>query len=428
MCRLDRFLPGFATAALAAPALAGNVITVGPSGADYVEIAPAVAAAADDDVILVRAGTYGGFVIDGKSIRVVADTGAAVVVQRKVVVQNLAAGGSVVLSGLDMHAHGAAYDCSLLVTGNAGSVRIVGCEIGLAYLPHEHSLQAGARIVVSTDVAFSGCALQGADAVPVFTPGNGLRGGDGLEIEGSQVSLHDCQCTGGTGGLAYDGWTGGAGGDGCAISGSMVHASGTSFHGGAGANGNDQATCIDIAAGDGGDGGDAIRADAQSTIVLLDPMLAAGAFGRGGYGACGPNGVDGAPGATLDLAAGTQLTQLPGIARRMSLAVPVRETVPVAVSFTGEPGDIVRLTVWDRAGFLYMPAYFGVFLEHAPLVRRIQIGTIPPSGVLQANIVFPALPAGVEAKTFFLQPYFVDSANSVRLGSSIAEVVLDSAF
>ena len=130
----------------------------------------------------------------------------------------------------------------------------------------------------------------------------------------------------------------------------------------------------------------------------------------------------------LDLAPGTQLTQLAGTARRMTMPVPVREATPLTLTFTGIPGDVVRLTLWEQAGFAYIPAYNGVLLERAPLLRRITLGTVPGSGVLTKVIAFPELPAGVQAKTYFLQAYFIDAMNTVRLGSAVGQVVLDSAF
>ena len=130
----------------------------------------------------------------------------------------------------------------------------------------------------------------------------------------------------------------------------------------------------------------------------------------------------------IQLAPGTQLSQLAGSARRMTMPVPVRESMPLALSFTGAPGEVVRLTMWNQAGFVFLPTYNGVLLERAPLLRRINLGTVPGSGVLTATIAFPALPAGVQARTYFLQPYFLDATNTVRLGSAFGQVVLDSAF
>jgi len=429
-------LAGLVTAGLAVPTLAGNVLTVGGVGGSFPDIQPAVTAAANDDVILVRAGTYTAFTIDGKSLAVVGDTGAVVDVAGRVVVQNVAAGGRVVLAGLRVIDTGDSQDCFLLASNVAGSVRVVACEIGRAnFTGTSYSVtQAGARIVNSPDVALTGCTLQGREgpAEQLFDIEH-PRGGSGIDVEASRVSLHDCQCTGGLAGPPYGDRTGGQGGDGCRVWGtaSFLHASGSSFRGGAGADGHDQLNCLDFFAGDGGPGGDAIDGGhpmPAPQIVLLDATLVVGTGGQGGFGTCGPNGFDGAPGVQFDFAPGTQLTQIPGSTRRMMMPVPVRETAPVSLTFTGVPGDSVRLTMWDQAGFVFVPTYNGVLLERAPLLRRINLGIVADTGALTATIAFPALPPGVQARLYFLQPYFIDTSNAVRLGSAVGQVVLDSAF
>ncbi len=62
----------FSLAGVFATSAFGDVIVV-PSGSPANAIATAVAAAVDGDLILVQAGDYSGFVINGKGISVVAD-------------------------------------------------------------------------------------------------------------------------------------------------------------------------------------------------------------------------------------------------------------------------------------------------------------------------------------------------------------------
>ena len=429
-------LAGLVTAGLAVPALAGNVLTVGGVGGNFADIQSAVTAAANDDVILVRAGTYAGFAIDGKSLGVVADTGAVVNVNSQVVVQNVAAGGRVVMAGLHVVDTGVFLDSFLLVSNVAGSVRMVGCEIGRASWTAEvWETQAAATIVNSPDVALTGCTLRGRNGpreqlLDIAPP----AGGSGIDVQSSRVSLHDCQCTGGQGGPPYGDRQGCPGGDGCRVLGSasLLHASGSTFQGGNAADGHDQMDCLDFLAGDGGPGGNGIATMAPGSpapqVILLDTTLVVGAGGQGGTGACGPDGLDGPPGMQMELAPGTQLTQIPGSNRRMIMPVPVRESAPVSLTFTGVPGDSVRLTMWDQAGFVFVPTYNGVLLERAPLLRRINLGIVADTGALTATIAFPALPPGVQARLYFLQPYFIDTSNTVRLGSAVGQVVLDSAF
>ena len=68
--------------ALSAPCFAQDVIVVDDtagSGADHSTIQDALDAAGDDDVILVREGTYASFTIDSKSAMVVADVPVLIV-------------------------------------------------------------------------------------------------------------------------------------------------------------------------------------------------------------------------------------------------------------------------------------------------------------------------------------------------------------
>src|SRR5690349_10730879 len=75
----------FLGAAIPGVALAGGVVVVDQhGGGNFTQIQPAVAAAGDGDAILIKAGSYAGFATGDKSISVVADTGATVVVQGQV--------------------------------------------------------------------------------------------------------------------------------------------------------------------------------------------------------------------------------------------------------------------------------------------------------------------------------------------------------
>ena len=71
-----------AVLAFCAPlALSQSVLVVDSSGAgDFLDIQPAVLAAADGDHLLVRAGNYGPVLIAGKGLSILADRGATVTV------------------------------------------------------------------------------------------------------------------------------------------------------------------------------------------------------------------------------------------------------------------------------------------------------------------------------------------------------------
>src|SRR5436190_3639408 len=64
----------------AAVAFGGQVRVVAPVSAPYLSLQDAINAAANGDIILVKTGTYSSLRVDGKSVTVVAENGASVLV------------------------------------------------------------------------------------------------------------------------------------------------------------------------------------------------------------------------------------------------------------------------------------------------------------------------------------------------------------
>ena len=422
-------VPGVALA-FAPAALAGNVLTVGGTGGDFSDIQSAVTAAADGDVILVRSGTYPGFAIGDRSLSVVADSAATVVLTSQVAIQGVSSGKKIVLAGLSVQSLAAGNDAFLYLNGNAGSVRVQSCDFGRSDMRHGYAVYDQ----VSSDVAFVDCTLQGADGY--YADGSGFHYGGGhgwtaLWVVGGQVALYDCDVDGGLGEDGEDqlGISGGAGGFGCFLQeGAFLFSSGTTFRGAHGGDGSSAFACTDDPAGDGGDGGDGIGSLGGVHVALLDCTTVAGAAGAGGTDTCGPGGSPGLAGSAIDLGASSTLDQLPGSARRLVMPTPVRESTPIALTLTGVPGEVVYLTMWTDTRFLYSPAMSGTLLEKAPLIRRVRLGVIPATGTLIKNVALPDLGPGVQGKTYFFQAYFLGPANAVTLGSPAFVVELDSAF
>src|SRR6185436_16079297 len=87
-----------------APLAHAGILTVGPagSGAQFTEIQAAVDAALDDDVILVRPGTYAAVVVD-KPLRILGDGTGVVRIDAAafgVTARGIASGEELVLSGI----------------------------------------------------------------------------------------------------------------------------------------------------------------------------------------------------------------------------------------------------------------------------------------------------------------------------------------
>ena len=73
-----------ALALLALPVRAGILVVDASGGGDFLDLQAAVDASVEGDTILVRAGTYAGFVATGKGLLVAAERGASVQVLGKV--------------------------------------------------------------------------------------------------------------------------------------------------------------------------------------------------------------------------------------------------------------------------------------------------------------------------------------------------------
>ena len=101
----------------------GNVLTVdrdGSSMPDFTQLQPAINAAAEGDVILVKEGVYSGAFIDGKSLTVQAEAGATVVTTT-ITIRHLAASQSTRLRGMTLS--GVGYP-GLLLYDNSGVIWI----------------------------------------------------------------------------------------------------------------------------------------------------------------------------------------------------------------------------------------------------------------------------------------------------------------
>jgi hypothetical protein len=391
-----------------------NVLIVAPSGGDYTNIQVAINAAIDCDVILVKSGTYAGFVINNRDLEIVEDYAQTATIVGGVRLLNLSAGRDVLIDGFDIEAlpsapqaylHGfSAVDC-------AGSIRIQDCS----FRPGD-SAHSGAHFRDCTDVVIMDSTLAG-------------RGGDvdssrGFECVGSNVAVYRTVASGGaTNHLGY----GANGGDGAQLQASYLFAAGSSIVGGDGEYG--WLTCFPVQyCDDGGDGGDGLVGRTGSMIELVETPTSGGAGGDAGCCAqvcC----VDGTPGTPIVLMDGSTSADLPHHARGMSVNGPLREKTRATIEFRGQPGDVLRLALSEATHFAFDPASIGVQIFAAgPLTRARTLGPIDASGVLTFALDLPDLGPGVASRTQYMQAIFRDVNGQQHLGSPRAVVVLDSAY
>lgn len=400
-------LAGAAALAFAAAARssAAGVLVVGP-GQPYAQISAAVAAAANGDTILVKAGIYDRVQLHVKGVAIVAEVGAAVYVLGGVEIDSVLAPRAVVLDRLVCDTGGVAgVKYGLLVKNCTGAIRAQSCRFqgaeGVASVVNcnvEGNPDAfeGVRVDSSTDVSFTGCTLRGGPGAYVYDPGCvigpdlvtfGGHGGNGLACVNSTVSLYASTCEGG---MSGSGSYSKPGGDGIAGIASSLMIFDCTATGGSGGSSFDA-----FAASEGGQGGHGLAMQG-GTARLLDSTLAGGVTGSGwGY----PGGEIADP-----FDGGGTLVQWPGKAKAFGAFKVVREGQTLVLQLAGNPGETALLLAAPLSKGLLVPALKGTLcLDPALLIGPVAIGTITGAAPIGASIPIPALPAGVLGAGVFMQ-------------------------
>lgn len=120
-----------------------SVAAAGGSGVDFTDIPPAVAAAADDDILLVRAGDYSELNLNGKGLKVLGEAGARVSI---VAVSNISSTQRAVVTD---------FEVLLLLAVSATHGQVLLERLSIPF-----GLRA-ASIVGNADVRMSACDVLG---------------------------------------------------------------------------------------------------------------------------------------------------------------------------------------------------------------------------------------------------------------------------
>jgi hypothetical protein len=427
---------------LAAAASAGVLVVDGQSG-PYFDIATAVAAAADGDIVLVKSGLYGGFTITGKGVAVFADASATVHVYGQVRVVDVSAGKTVVLSKLEITPPNEGLEHAALLAMNVqGRLRIQACNVvgpdGAGLLPMMCILAGNpwgwdaVQLIACADVAVSFTSLHGgissqASIECYYYSSSGEEGGDALEATASVVTLHESDLFGGEGGGGE--CYGGNGGDGVRLnSSSLLFASNIDAFGGHGGPGLENYICSK-----GGSGGFGLNVvDGTSLAYKLACSFQGGAAGFGtpymGIPNCGsPSDCgDGSFGAA-EGGMGTVVT-LSGSAKVCSVTKVLRENQTAVLQFVGNKGESAFLLVSLSAGATYALGLGGVLLLGDPLIGPFFVGTVPSGGLLSISLLVPDLPAGVQGIVLHLQGALDPPLGPPALTNGAVVALLDVAF
>lgn len=283
--------------ATAAPA-SSKTWTVGGSNPDFSDIPAAIAAAADGDLILVRPGSYSGFVLD-KGLRIVSSS-SAVSLTSGVTVQNVAAPDRAVLRGL-VFAAGTGLtlqSCSGEIVAEALDVSADGGTSTRVHVSDcanvcftDLDAEGGSGLSTSGPaVLLERSSVRIAEAIVLGGHGKGaddynpaVDGGDALDVVDSYVVLNRPALVGGKGGLGdmfnCNFPDGANGGHGMVITGSSsdVLILGKVDHVVAGGDGGDGGP----ACGTGGNGGDGVHGPGVISYVRLAGGLHGDGFSWG---------------------------------------------------------------------------------------------------------------------------------------------------
>ncbi len=321
---------------------AGGLLEVDRVAGPYFEVQDAIDAAASGDIIRVAAGDYQGFVIDSKSLMVVAaDSNAPPHVLGTAEIVDLQASETVTLSGLicdDLQG-----TSIVTISDCAGSVRLQDMLVGINF---------GSRalnIIDCDDVSLHKCGLRNGGAWPSLTCRSSnltlfssrIRGGSsprdwegaaGLQLIDSSAIAMDCALIGGQGGPQFGG--------------GLV-------------------TCLSFAM----DGGPGVQIDGSVFEQL-------GGYAQGGPGGIGfwDCGGPGNPGPGFETRNGGLFLPLDGTAPTLNCPQWVQLGDTFVVDVRGEPADPALLLFGIDAGRTTLPGATGALLLGGPASRLRRLG------------------------------------------------------
>ena len=391
--------------------------------ANFQTIQAAVDAASDGDVILVRSGSYDGFTVAQKGLRIQFDGSTAV--GSPVEITGVPSGSLMTLSGMKVTL---SYPdaAALTIRNSQGDVRV---QDSVLHGSPGHKIDmysadpatSGAVVKICASVVLTGCNLTGGEGLAYgelwgFAP----WGADALEVQSARVALYDCDLLGGDGENSWEA-VGGGGGEGCRPAGTYeFFAGGTRIQGGHGGDGQDAGDCYDWPY-PGGDGGHGLFAG-LAPIDLFDWICVGGSGGAGGEDCYGFPEADGADGYGIHIGGGQTLTQHAGQFRRMVLTSSSCAGSMSPVDVYGLPGDRVSLVVDDETDWVLDASVRGVWVPK-DTSWQLPLGVIPASGVLNTQV---ALTAPGPSPDVFVQLLTTTTNGQQYLGTPQHVLLFDS--
>lgn len=376
------------------------LVDPGTPGA-FTEIQPALDAALDHDIVLVRpladAGArYEPFTVGGKTLAVVGDVRLGTVRGTTVHVSAVPLGSTVIVRGFDLEAPEGVP--AITVAAGAGGVRLeelVASGGPGAVLPPAPA----AKITASDEVAMAYCELTGGAALAggAFTDGVAA-----LDAWKSEISVRGGTLAGGAGAdnLTDDPVPGGRGGSGSKSKGGTIVLSNVTLVGGQGG----QPGCVDeitCDCGDLGGGGDAIVM--KDTVLIVETSSLQP--GSADAGACPGTGLSGLP----IVAEGGVVQEIDGTVHHYWMSTPVQTPIKATFHMQGTLGEAVYLIATVDPLMKWMPKYdsylmvAGLPLMDLKLLRVID--TV--EGTHDTDHPVPPPPPGIDSFIGYTQSVFV---------------------
>lgn len=396
----------FASASLAPFASAQTVFVVsrfaGP-GVFSTEIQPAVDAASDGDIVVVRPAPfpgYAGFTVAGKSLVVTSDGTGATNVGGGATITGIGAGQFVVLRGLILFGLGPSLP--LVVHQCDGAVWLEDDVIHtlLGFGPATTVVQA-ASVLIQRSTMF-GAATNDGGVVTAWP---------GLAASNCTLALFDVETTGGN---SFNGPQAQPGAPGLLLDGAVLYASGSDLKGGKGAT-----FWLDAA--------NPLHGTQGGPGLLLGNGAVADLLGCGLVGGAGGPGIP--PGRPGESIGGSGANTLAGSPRHFEATSPVLEGAFTTWRFQGDPIELVGVLISFAPAPTAAPVVPGL---SAPLlvdlagVLPIFVGVTDAGGGLVENFPIGELPPGMRGAVLYVQSFFLGPFAGA-LGPAAVLVILDSA-
>ena len=449
---MKQLFTSFAVLALASLA-AAHVRVVSASG-PHTTIQAAIDVSRDDDVILVKSGTYPSFAVRGKSLVIAEDVGHTVRINGPIRIGGIDGTRTVTLMGLENVAGTTATITTaygLRVTNSSGLVFVQDCTLRapvIATTDVQVLTQPRPALLVenSLSVVLSHCTVAGGPSVAGQSPNYPTAGlpyisgvpSEGAYLANSGVSFFESTVTGGP---AVNGYIDGSdGGHAIWSVGSALFLCRTSVIGGDGGNGNCLGYGCDVGAA-AGDGGHGVFAPSGTACITRATTPSGGLRGRfvvGWFGAVANNcdGVPGDPGCTsilgnngtsVVLAGGSTRVTQPATTERLFASTIVRERATGQLTFNADVG--ANVARWSsRVGIAsYDPVSQSIQVtSFGPSYRTTPVGVAASAPLLDPIPVPKPLPDGPHRLVFYQGAH--TTAAGLRLGTPRALLMLDASY